>query len=76
MSFANIYCWQQTYHSQIAVWGDMLIIRFTTDLGRTAYMQPIGAGNKEAVTNAILLDAQSIGQPPLFFGLTTSGANF
>lgn len=76
MSFANIYCWQQTYHSQIAVWGDMLIIRFTTDLGRTAYMQPIGAGNKEAVTNAILLDAQSIGQPPLFFGLNNEWREF
>ena len=58
MSFANIFCWQDSYHSQIAVWNDFLLIRFTTDNGYTAYMQPVGNGNRAEVIEALAADAE------------------
>lgn len=71
MSFANIFCWQDSYHSQIAVWNDFLLIRFTTDNGYTAYMQPVGNGNRAEVIEALAADAASLAVPLRLFGLNS-----
>lgn len=68
MSFANIFCWQDSYHSQIALWQGWLLVRFTID-GHTAYMQPIGEGDICAVVEVLAADAQSLGEPLRLYGL-------
>lgn len=76
MSLANIYCWQDSYHSQIATWRDWLIIRFTTERGDTAYMQPMGEGKREGergdILQCLIADAASLGAPLRLFGLDSS----
>ena len=69
MSFANIYCWQDSYCSQIAHWHGWLLIRFTID-NHTTYMQPIGSGDIAEVIDALAADAHSLGQPLRLFGLS------
>ena len=69
MSLANIYCWQDSYHSQIATWHGWLIIRFTTDRGDIAYMQPMGEGERSEVIQRLIDDAASLGAPLRLFGL-------
>ena len=72
MSLANIYCWQDSYHSQIATWHGWLIIRFTTDRGDIAYMQPMGNGERSEVIQCLRADAASLGAPLRLFGLDSS----
>ena len=69
MSFANIFCWQEAYHSQIAIWEGFLLIRFTTDSGNTAYMQPIGTGSASDVLAALEANAAALGEPLRIVGL-------
>ena len=69
MSFANIFCWQDSYHSQIALWNGFLLIRFTTDCGNTAYMQPIGGEPSADIINTLAADAALQGEPLRLFGL-------
>ena len=56
MSLANIFCWQDSYHSTITEWHNWLIIRFTTSDNHTAYMQPIGCGDIGEVIEALIAD--------------------
>ena len=76
MSFANIFCWQDTYNSQIALYEGFLLIRFTTERGQNAYMQPIGEGDRLAVINALAADATQIGEPLRLFGLDRDWSEF
>ena len=69
MSLANIYCWQDTYHSAIAKWGESLLVRFIDDRGEVAYMQPIGECSKRDVIAALIADARALGVPLRLFGL-------
>lgn len=76
MSFANIFCWQGSYNSQIAVWGGFLIIRFTTENGQYGYMQPIGQGDRQAVIQALKADAAQAGMPFRMYGLDEEWSAF
>lgn len=76
MSFANIFCWQGSYNSQIAVWGGFLIIRFTTESGQYGYMQPIGQGDRRAVIQALRADAEKAGMPLRIYGLDREWSDF
>ena len=69
MSFANIFCWQDSYKSQIALWNGYLLIRFTTERGSTAYMQPLGGEPSREVIDALAADAAQLGEPLRLFGL-------
>ena len=73
MNFANIFCWQDSYHTQIAHWHGWLLIRFTIDNHR-AYMQPIGSGDIAEVIDALAADARSAGEPLRLFGLSDKWA--
>lgn len=69
MSFANIFCWQDSYKSLIAIWNGALLVRFTTDSGHTAYMQPIGCQPTREIIDALAADAEQLGEPLRLFGL-------
>ena len=69
MSFANIFCWQDSYKSHIALWNGFLLIRFTTDNGHTAYMQPLGGQPSKEIIDALCADAAALGEPLRLFGL-------
>ena len=69
MSFANIFCWQDSYHSMVAQLHGWLLIRFTTDDNQTAYMQPVGSGDEIAALEALAADAKALGTPLRLFGL-------
>lgn len=69
MSLANIFCWQDSYHSTITEWHNWLIIRFTTSDNHTAYMQPIGCGDMGEVIEALIADAATEGEPLRLYGL-------
>ena len=69
MSFANIFCWQDSYKSHIALWNGFLLIRFTTDNGHTAYMQPLGGEPSKEIIEALEADAAVLGEPLRLFGL-------
>ena len=69
MSFANIFCWQDSYHSMVAQLHGWLLIRFITDDNQTAYMQPVGCGDEIAALEALAADAASLGIPLRLFGL-------
>lgn len=70
MSFANIYCWQDTYHSEIAEYGGFLLIRFVYGAGETGYMQPIGEGDVRDVIARLHEDAASRGSALRIVGIT------
>ena len=69
MSFANIFCWQDSYKSHIALWNGFLLIRFTTDNGHTAYMQPLGGEPSKEIIDALYADASALGESLRLFGL-------
>lgn len=76
MSFANIFCWQESYHSQVALYNEFLLIRFTTDRGESAYMQPIGSGDKRPIIEALAADAALLTEPLRLFGLNEEWREF
>ena len=69
MSFVNVYCWQQTYRSEVAEAQGWLFVRFCYDDGRTAYMQPVGEGGVEEALQLIFADAAERGEEPIIVGL-------
>ena len=70
MGFANIYCWQDTYHSEIAEYGGFLLIRFIYGNGETGYMQPIGEGDAKDVVARLREDAAQRGCALRIVGIT------
>ena len=69
-SFANIYLWGK---QQIA-FIDGCIAYFSHFNGKTLYPFPIGSGDKKAVIEKLLLDAQERGIPCRLTGLTQQDA--
>lgn len=59
LAFANIYCWQEFYHSQIAIVEGFLVIRFLIDgeADRLGYMYPLGDGDASSILPLIEADA-------------------
>ncbi len=77
LSFANMYCWQDTYGSAWAIIEGYLVIRFriggSEELG---YMQPIrcdGSHNFARIIPHLAQDAHSNGQRLRIIGLTEEG---
>ncbi|MBQ5635166.1 MAG: GNAT family N-acetyltransferase [Alistipes sp.] len=70
LSFANIYCWQDTYHSEIAEYGGFMLIRFRLESDEPAYMQPIGEGDIRPIIEILKADAAQFGVPLHIFGAT------
>ena len=46
-----------------------LLVRFMTDNGQVAYMQPIGTGDIRVAVEALAADAASLGVPLRLYGL-------
>ncbi len=74
LSFANMYCWRERYHSEWAVVGGYLVIRFQIDGGRrTGYMQPLGDGDFSEIIPLLEADARENGQRLRIIGLNERG---
>ena len=69
LNFANVLCWSDTYHSEVAEVGDFLVIRFDNG-GAKCYMQPVGHGDKRYIVELLLHDAFVHRTPLLLYGLT------
>jgi len=74
LAFANMYCWQEVYHSAWAEIGGFLVIRFYIDGGaKIGYMQPVGEGDFAPVVPILHEDAHAHGQRLRLIGLTDEG---
>ncbi len=69
-SFANMCSWQFLYKSEYAVVNDFLLLRFQTEHGRTAYMFPVGTGDKKEIIRIMEEDALQTGHPLCLMGIT------
>ncbi len=70
LSFANIFCWQDTYRSEVAEDGGFLFIRFRYGGGSVAYMQPVGDGDPAHAIGLLREDARQLGVPLHIVGMT------
>ena len=70
MAFANIYCWQDTYRSEIAECGGFLLVRFEYGDSDTGYMQPVGDGSIRNIVSILADDAAARGSALRIVGLT------
>jgi len=70
MAFANIFCWQDTYRTEIAECGGFLLIRFVYGSGETGYMQPVGDGDVRRIVSMLADDAAARGSALRIVGLT------
>lgn len=70
MAFANIYCWQDTYRSEIAERDGFLLVRFEYGNGETGYMQPVGSGSIRNIVSVLADDAAARGSALRIVGLT------
>ena len=74
LAFANMYCWQEVYHSAWAEVEGFLVIRFQIDGGpRIGYMQPVGEGDFGPIIPLLREDAHAHGQRLRIIGLTDEG---
>ena len=75
LNFANIFCWSDTYNSEVGEAEGFLIIRF--DIGGTkAYMQPVGWGDKGRIVELLRHDAFTQRAPLQLYGLSHEWRNF
>lgn len=70
LSFANLFCWQDSYHGEVSEYGGFLLIRFRSSDGRLCYMQPVGCGDRRSVVEVLQRDAARCGVRLCFAGLT------
>ena len=74
LAFANMYCWQEVYHSAWAEIEGFLVIRVQIDGGdRIGYMQPVGKGDFGPIIPLLREDAHAHGQRLRIIGLTDEG---
>lgn len=69
MNFANIFCWCDTYHTEVAEVEGFLVVRFEGG-GVKSYMQPIGEGDRVAVVERLREDALMQRVPLRLYGLS------
>ena len=75
LNFANIFCWCDTYHSEVAEAEGFLVIRF--DNGRAkSYMQPVGNGDKGLILELLRHDAFLQRTPLRLYGLSAEWRKF
>ena len=71
LAFANIFCWRDRYHSEVAEFEEHLIIRFAIDGERKlGYMFPLGGPLTQGLIEALRADAALQGQPLRLMGLS------
>ena len=75
-NFTNIFCWQETYGTQIARDLDRVLVRFQHSALGLAYLWPTGKGNPLPALNFLEEDARSQGQPLRFIGLSLYHKNW
>lgn len=75
LNFANIFCWSDTYHSEVAEVDGFLVIRFESE-GVKSYMQPIGIGDKSLIIVRLREDAFAQRVPLRLYGLSTEWREF
>ena len=75
LNFANIFCWSDTYHSEVAEAEGFLVIRFYTE-GAMCYMQPVGCGDKRQIMELRRHDAFVQRMPLRLYGLSHEWRNF
>ena len=75
LNFANILCWSDTYHSEVAEAEGFLIIRFDNG-GVKSYMQPVGGGDKRAVLELLRQEAFAERTPLRLYGLSAEWRKF
>ena len=75
LNFANIFCWSNTYHSEVAEAEGFLVIRFDNGDAK-CYMQPVGNGDKRAILELLREDAFSLRTPLRLYGLSAEWRAF
>lgn len=75
LNFANIFCWSDTYHSEVAEAEGFLVIRFENG-GTKSYMQPVGNGDKCVILELLRHDAFSLRTPLRLYGLSAEWREF
>jgi predicted GNAT family N-acyltransferase len=75
LNFANIFCWSDTYHSEVAEVGGFLVIRFDID-GVKSYMQPVGTGDRSLILERLREDAFHMRAPLRLYGLSAEWRAF
>lgn len=75
LNFANIFCWSDTYHSEVGEAEGFLFIRFDYG-GSKAYMQPVGGGDKRVALALLLRDAAAQQISLRLYGLSQEWRDF
>ena len=75
LNFANIFCWSDTYHSEVAEAEGFLVIRFDNG-GMKSYMQPVGYGDKCVIVELLRQDAAAQEVPLRLYGLSPAWREF
>ena len=75
LNFANIFCWSDTYHSEVAEVEGFLVIRFDNG-GAKSYMQPVGSGDKRLILEFLRQDAFALRTPLRLYGLSAEWRKF
>ncbi len=75
LNFANIFCWSDTYHTEIAEVDNSLVIRFDNG-GVKCYMQPFCIGDKALIIERLRQDAFSQRVPLRLYGLSHEWRKF
>ena len=75
LNFANIFCWSDTYHTEIAEVNNLLVIRFDNG-GAKCYMQPFCIGDKALIVERLRQDAFSQRVPLRLYGLSREWREF
>ena len=75
LNFANIFCWSDTYHSEVGEAEGFLVIRFDNG-GAKSYMQPVGNGDKRAILELLRQDAFDLRTPLRLYGLSAEWREF
>ncbi len=75
LNFANIFCWSDTYRSEVAEVGGFLVVRFDVE-GKRCYMQPVGEGDKREVVERLRHDAFLQRTPLRLYGLSQAWRTF
>ncbi len=75
LNFANVFCWSDSYHSEVAEVEDSLVIRFDNS-GAKSYMQPVGNGDKRQIVELLRQDAFEQRVPLRLYGLSREWCDF
>lgn len=75
LNFANIFCWSDSYHSEVAEADGFLVIRFDNG-GVKSYMQPVGRGDKRLILERLRQDAFAMHAPLRLYGLSAEWRDF